>query len=97
MSLASNICVLVVLDQCIKLSIPLNRYSYQTTTTYCIYLIIIQFKPDEMETLLARFSNCEIRGKCILNPAMTDTRQVSHRLNPRDQQHKYKRNITKVL
>lgn len=50
-----------------------------------------------METLLARFSNCEIRGKCILNPAMTDTRQVSHRLNPRDQQHKYKRNITKVL
>lgn len=50
-----------------------------------------------METLLARFSNCEICGKCILNPAMTDTRQVSHRFNPRDQQHKYKRNITKVL
>lgn len=50
-----------------------------------------------METLLARFSNCEIRGKCILNPAMTDTRQVSHRLNPRDQQHKYKRDTTKVL
>lgn len=93
MSLASNICVLVVLNQCIKLSIPLNRYSLLLH----IYLIIIQFKPDEMETLLARFSNCEIRGKCILNPAMTDTRQVSHRLNPRDQQHKYKRNITKVL
>lgn len=50
-----------------------------------------------METLLARFSNCEVCGKCILNPAMTDTRQVSHRFNPRDQQHKYKRDTTKVL
>lgn len=86
----SNICVLVVLKT-VYTSKAQHTCEIDIRIKLHIYLIIIHFKPDEMETLLARFSNCEIRGKYILNPAMTDTHQVSHRSNPRYQLYKYKR------